>query len=868
MDLERGAVLAGYEIGEMLGFGGQSRVYAALDLSLRRTVAIKVLAAGAGVDDVARKRLLLEARTASALSHPGIATIYQVGEADGIPFIAMEYVEGRTLFSLLEGQGLPLEESVSLMRQILDAVGYAHRKGVLHRDLKPRNIIVTADGRARLLDFGLAKLSSEALRRQVSVSGQLTDVGAVVGTASYVSPEQARDEALDPRSDLFSLGIVFHEMLAGRHPFEQRTSFATMMAILSDVPPPIPAARGVPAELERVVLRMLEKEPDRRPSSAVEALEELEAASLRAGIPLSSGALRAPASFARSRTTESRSGAVTRPHGVASTDGASAAMRRLRRPAAVALAALVALAAASLATRAWLRRSHPSRSPDAVAIEPVQPSGDRDLRNLAGLVTGQLAASLSRAPGLRVLLLPRESAASPKTTEKARPGVRWTLQGTVFLAGDDVTVTLTMAEAPSGRVAWASSVKGRSGQVLSLASRLASEAGGAAGAAVVAGQLDFPDPEVFDDFVRAEQALSSYDPAQVGTAVTLFSRCVERSPGFAPSYPRLASSLLQYRNLGIDYDPAILDRAHAMIRKGLEIDPGNPQLTLALGWYRLYTYDFAGAHMAVVQLARLPSGVDLGCKLALWDTYYRGEPKALAETLPRCRDSHPFDRSLELNAVVLNAMEGRRDEALAAASEFETAEPRAVLPVLARGWAQLAEGRAVEAARDLDAAFQKRPDPIVSLLSAQAALAAGEPARCAEGLRPWLEKNPYSLEAHWLKGLAHELAGDEEKAREAAATALKWAAVLDGRYGNPTTRLFRLYFAVRSEAGTVDPAAVAAVDPVGPALLTAYLRQITFARLGRREALEGIVTPRSPTFWLGRFAPLEVERVRQGRKVR
>ena len=864
MELARGAVLAGYEVRELLGSGGQSRVYAAVDLSLRRTVAIKVLAEGPGGDEVARKRLLLEARTASALAHPGIATIFQVGEDRGVPFIAMELVEGRPLSSLLaDGGGLSLRDAVSLMRQVLDAVGYAHRKGVLHRDLKPGNIMVTPEGRARLLDFGLAKLSSESLQRQVSVSGRLTEAGTVVGTASYVSPEQARDEELDERSDLFSLGIVFHEMLGGRHPFEQRTTFTTMMAILSGEPLPIRPEREVPPEIERLVLRMLEKEPGRRPASAGEVLEELDAAALRAGIPLSSGTLPVARAGARSVPASGASAVVTRPHGLPASSRPGSGARRRWRLLVGAVAGVVLLLAAALAARSWLRRPAAARLPDAVAVEPLEASGDEDVRNLAGLVTGQLAASLGRAPGLRVVLLPRPSTVPAADVVRARAGVRWTLQGNVFLSGDDVDATLTMTEAPAGRVVWSSSAKGRSDQVLSLASRLASEAGAAAGAVVAAGELDFPDRAVFDDFVRGEQALASYDPARLGAAVELFSRCVERAPRFAPSYPRLASALLQYRNLGLDYDPAWLDRAHEAIRRGLEIDPGSLQLTLALGWYRLYTYDFAGAHETATELATLPSGADLGCKLALWDEFFRGDPGALSGTLPRCREAHPFDRSLGLNVAVLNTMAGRPEEALAVRREFETADERAFVPILARTWIRLAEGDTARAAAELEVSVAKRPDPIVRLMAAEVALVAGDPARCALELEPWLEKNPYSLEGHWLAALAQDLAGEAANARAAAEAGHRWARTLDEKYRNPATRAFRLYFAARCGAEAVDAAQVAAVDDRGQALLVAYLKQVTLARLGRAEVLDAVVTPASPTFWLSRFAPLEVELLRK-----
>ena len=487
------------------------------------------------------------------------------------------------------------------------------------------------------------------------------------------------------------------------------------------------------------------------------------------------------------------------------------------------------------------------RPPDAVAVEPLEASGEPDVRNLAGLVTAQLAATLGRAPGLRVILLPRSSSASAEALERVRVGVRWTLQGTVFLTGEDVAVTLTMTEAPAGRVAWTATAKGRFGQILSLASRMASEAGGAAGSAVAAGRLDFPDRETFEDFVRADRALSSYDPAQLDTAVTLFSRCVDRAPSFAPSYPRLGFSLLQYRNLGVDYDLAILDRAHAVIRKGLEIDPGNLQLVLALGWFRLYTYDFARAHEAVAQLAALPSGADLGCKLALWDEFYRGEPKAVTETLPAMSRPNPFDRSLDLNVVVLNAMLDRPEEALAVSREFEATEPYTVLPVLARGWLSLAEGRAADAARDVGESFRRRPDPIVGLLAAQAALVAGDPRASTDGLRAWLGKNPYSLEAHRLRCLAHELSGNEAEARAAAAGALRWAddrraprqpddaalpALLRGPGRSRGRRPRRRLRGRPVRAGSPD-----GLPESGVAL----------ARLGRAEALDGIPTPTSPT---------------------
>ncbi|MFH1177655.1 MAG: serine/threonine-protein kinase, partial [Acidobacteriota bacterium] len=214
MELASGAKVGGYEILEPLGRGGQSQVYKALDLALKRVVALKLLSERFVGDEIARRRLLLEARTLSTFSHPGIATVFQIGEIDGTPYIAMEYVEGQTLQSRLREGMLTAAEALRLLVEITEAVGYAHGKGVLHRDLKPGNVVVTPEGHAKLLDFGLAKLTSESLRERMSVADEVTSAGSMVGTVSYVSPEQARGEELDAPSDLWALGVILYEMLS------------------------------------------------------------------------------------------------------------------------------------------------------------------------------------------------------------------------------------------------------------------------------------------------------------------------------------------------------------------------------------------------------------------------------------------------------------------------------------------------------------------------------------------------------------------------------------------------------------------------------------------------------------------------------
>jgi eukaryotic-like serine/threonine-protein kinase len=260
-----GRTISHYEVLEKLGEGGMGIVYKARDSHLKRFVALKVLPPGK-VTDPERKRLFVqEARAVSALNHPNIVTVYDIDQTEGVDFIAMEYVEGRTLGALIGRKGLKLGEALKYSVQIADALAKAHAAGIVHRDLKPANVMVTGEGRVKVLDFGLAKLTEPApvhsddstLTAQPS-----TETGLIVGTAGYMSPEQAEGKRVDARSDVFSFGSVLYEMLTGRRAFRQDSPTLTLAAILHLEPPPLPA--GMPAELERVVARCLRKDPARR----------------------------------------------------------------------------------------------------------------------------------------------------------------------------------------------------------------------------------------------------------------------------------------------------------------------------------------------------------------------------------------------------------------------------------------------------------------------------------------------------------------------------------------------------------------------------------------------------------------------------
>ncbi len=251
-----------YELGDVLGSGGMGQVWRATDTRLARPVAIKILRQGADQDATARARFRSEAQLAGSLHHPGIAQIYDVGEDESTPehdpFIVMQLIEGTTLSQVLrERRTLPADEVTSIVGQVADALDTAHAAGIVHRDLKPSNIIITAAGRAVLVDFGIAWSAT---------SEPLTATGSIIGTAEYFSPEQATGRPATARSDLYSLGVVAHHCLTGESPFRRDTPVATAMAQLHDPLPPL--SDQVPPTLRTLITALTQKEPDHRPSSA------------------------------------------------------------------------------------------------------------------------------------------------------------------------------------------------------------------------------------------------------------------------------------------------------------------------------------------------------------------------------------------------------------------------------------------------------------------------------------------------------------------------------------------------------------------------------------------------------------------------
>lgn len=807
-----GESVSHYRVLSKLGGGGMGVVYEAEDTRLKRRVALKFLPEDTSSAQ-ALARFRREAEAASALNHPSICTIYDIGEHAGRPFIVMEKLEGTTLSSAIAGEPQPVDRILHVGVQIADALAGAHAAGIIHRDVKPANIFITSRGDAKLLDFGLARLESHErlIGTDSEVTEALTAPGITMGTIGYMSPEQARGERVDARSDIFSLGAVLYEMATGRPPFTGPSFPVICNAILNESPPP-PSSRNhaVPPELDAVILAALEKDRDIRMQSAAELRAQL----LR---------------FTRSGT-------------------APVAAPRPRRPPVNVVSIAIAIAFVMVAVVAgWLARTHraPTRPTEPrIAVLPFENLGAPSDAYFADGVADEIRGKLSAIP--RLVVIARASSEQYKHTNKAPRDIAADLGVSYLLTGriqwqktantNRIHLSPDLVEIPSEGAAitrWQETYDENVADVFDLQSRIATHVAQALqatlGTATKRRLAEEPTTNLaaYDAYLRASTATTAGSYASTEgfrAAAAELERAVALDPSFARAWARL-SIARSFLYSGGDHSPQVRDAARSAAERSLQLDPQLGEAYHALGtYYRRVTLQRDEALQALRRGIELdPSNSDLVDSYG-WALLERGQvEEALvmqrrATTLDPLSDDRWYSVSFTLNILK------RPRDAREAAEHALTIAPQSLDAIGQKYGSYLLEGD-LPRARETVAAFNAKQPRIVTYLGRTA--------------RSWL------LDPAQRDALLRKTPTDFDGNKTAWATALAAEAWLRGDRS-----------AIERFAGEADRALATEIAsaPQIPGLHTS--RAITLAMLGRRvEALQEAKTAENLTAandWTGR----------------
>ena len=652
-----------YLIEQKLGEGGMGVVYRARDEKLQRDVALKFLEALPTGSSASHERVLQEARAISALNHPNICTVYEVGEIDGKPYIAMEFVEGHPLSLEIPSNGMPLEQVERYGMQLADALGHAHSRGIVHRDLKSANVMVMPQGRLKVLDFGISrriepgKGGDGTTRFDQSWESQHT----FTGTLPYVAPEILKGEDGDARSDIWSLGVLLYEMASGRRPFRGNTAFELSAAILRERTPLI--TPPLPPILQSVIDRCLEKDPGQRYQSAGEVRAALEAA-----------------------TTSSRSHEYFSV--LAAREGQA---QRAHLTRILALFALVVLAAGGLGYWYYGKARAKAKKVmvgaiQSIAVLPLENlSGDPSQDYFADGMTDALITELSQIKKLRVIS--RTSVMQFKHTQKSLQEIAQELnvdavvEGTVVRSGDRVRISAKLFQANVEGALWADNFERKFTDVLALQSDVATAI--ARGIQVELSQPEASElarsrtviPDAYEAYLKGRYESSKRTPDGFRAALSFFRTATEKDPTFAAAYAGLAVTYMNLSNYQLSPAAEVMPQALQEAEKSLQLDDRLAEAHAALAAIRFYGLERTGIESEFLKAIALNPGYAQGLH---WYALFLAAEGRREESITEIKLAREIDpRSLIINANVgwCYYLAGDYDKALEAEKETLKLDP-------------------------------------------------------------------------------------------------------------------------------------------------------------------------------------------------
>ncbi|HEY3204735.1 MAG TPA: protein kinase [Thermoanaerobaculia bacterium] len=687
MTLPAGAKLGPYEVLSPLGAGGMGEVYRARDTRLGREVAVKVLPASLSTDPDRLRRFEQEARAAGVLNHPNITAVHDIGTHEGAPYVVQELLEGESLRSVLAGGCLSPRKSIDYAIQVAQGLAAAHEKGIVHRDLKPDNLFVTKDGRVKILDFGLAKLTRQGgqTEEQTGAPTQTaTQPDVVLGTLGYMPPEQLRGQPTDQRSDIFSFGAILYEMLTGQRAFRGVSTADTISSILREEPPLSGARANASPALERIVRRCLEKSPEERFQSARDlafALQEASSASL-------------PLRFVASPPPRSRS---------------------VLWPMSLGLAALLAVLFAVNVGHVRERlfgRGHSGRIHSLAVLPLANLTADSGEDYFVDGMTEALIADLAKIEALRVIS--RTSVMRYKGTRKPLPEIARELnvdavvEGSVLRSGDRVRITAQLIDAPTDRHLWAESYERGMRDVLTLQSEIARAIAGEIRIKItpqertrLAGSRPL-DPEAHDLYLKGRYHWNKKTAEGFQKAREYFEGAIAKEPTYAAAYAGLADT---YSGLGyyVLAPREAMPKARAAALKALELDDTLAEAHASLGNVRHnFDWDWTGAEKSFRRAIELNPGYATAHQ---WYSLHLGDlgrsEQALVEAR-RALELDPLSLIVNHNLGLQHCFARQFDQAIAQYEKTLEMDPNFAVTHWALGSAYGAKGMYPEAVAELE----------------------------------------------------------------------------------------------------------------------------------------------------------------------
>ena len=745
-----GSTLGNYKILEKLGEGGQGTVYKAVDSKLGRTVVIKVLPAELTTREANLKRFEREARLASALDHPNICTIFDLNEINGIHFIVMQYIEGRNVRQLVNGRPLSLESSLSIALQTTDALSAAHSRGIIHRDIKAGNVMVTPTGQVKVLDFGLAKLlDDEAARTSGIHHTELTEVGVPYGTATYAAPEQARGDRVDSRADIFSTGVLLYEMLTGTWPFQGQTAIEVRHAVLNDEPAPLAKVRPgrVPVRLQPVLDKALAKDPRNRYQKISHFAEDLR-------------------SISRELGSESLPGLdeTTTP----------VAPKHLKQESPVTRALRWLTGSKSSDSSPSGSRSA-GRSGDA---SPLTSLGDRDRRSVAILPFKNVGndrevdfyqfsladAVITELARVRSLVVRPSSVIvkyQNRTVDAAEAGrdlsVDAILTATFLRAGDKLRVTAQLLDVRTSEILWSESIDADASDIIAVQDTIVQRIVEGLRLELSPDEKDelarktTADAAATEEYLRGRDCLATFiyhtiEREHLDSSIEHFRRAIEIDPNFALAYSALGSSYVNrvLKGLGQAGDH---EKAKHAFRKALALDP------------RLLE---ARMHMVFI--------------------YLTGGHKQKARTeVDLLRDEYPNDPGVQFVRGVVARLDGDYEKALRSFDRMVRLNPgERVLASYNRARIFMYQQEYEEAMRELDQGAALEPEhPLIKVFRARVLYYRGEVETAIEIMHQVLQRNPQMDGVRPILAICLSAQGQHTKANEQLTPKVRQVAEAD-----------------------------------------------------------------------------------------